>query len=229
MINKIILTILGALIGLTLYFGVWAVKYRLPPAPAALIDLRKSPVEEPYCVSFCASLADNPLGFPGHTYIVWSPSLAINLEKDHSLGFMPKHEKDQIRSLFAPVEGTVLDHVSGNLRNLDRLTVIVSKDDYLKSLLIASTWTQDGFCVGKRDCAAFVHHVASALHLRTQNPSYLFPQEYLCQLKRLNQPQVTQSCFWQGRTNYLQKASVLPALNSSFSLRSHQVKLTYTD
>jgi hypothetical protein len=186
MVRRVILAILSCLLGLGSYFAVWSVQYRLPAGPPEIVDLRRSASDVPYCVTFCASLADNPVGFPGHAYVVWSPSAKIDLERDHSLGFMPRKFEDQIPSLFAVVPGTVLDHAAGNFRNLDRLTVVVSRSDYLRSLAAASNWSADNFKAGKRDCTAFVQYVAASLGLETSNSAYAFPQDYLSRLKRLN-------------------------------------------
>ena len=53
----------------------WAVAYRLPRSADKTID-RRSPLSRrfgPACrLSFCAGLANNPHGFPGHAYVVWA-------------------------------------------------------------------------------------------------------------------------------------------------------------
>lgn len=204
---------LFGLLGLACYFAVWAVMYRFPVESAQTIDLRKSPADKPYCVSFCSSLADNPVGFPGHAYVVWSPSLTVNLCSDLSLGYMPRYFNDQIPSLFVPVKGALIERVKGNLRNLNRLSVIVSEKEYFTSLRLAHRWKTDDFKVGSHDCAAFSRYVASLLNLKTESSDYVYPQDYLSRLKRLNagtcRP-VSSGCF--------------PALSSSRPAQEHQGK-----
>jgi hypothetical protein len=186
MVRKVVVGIMAVAAGLACYFAVWAVKYRLPAEPVTTLDLRRSPSDAAFCVSFCASLADNPLGFPGHAYVVWSPSMKVDIGRDLSLAFMPRNYQDQIPSLFRTVKGVVMDHTKGNFRNLSRLTVIVSEADYLRSMQKASAWNADSFKAGNRDCAAFVQYVAAQLPLKTGSSTYLFPQEYLSRLKQIN-------------------------------------------
>lgn len=173
-------------LGVGCYLTAWAIRYRMPHAPCKTIDMRRSPTDLPRSVTFCAALADNPIGFPGHAYVVWSKGRIVRLDKDFSLGFMPRYFNDQPKSLIAEVPGIVLKNVKGNTRNLDMLTVIVSDFDFHRSLELAITWQYDSFRAGKRDCVAFTSYVAQSLGLKYHAPSFIYPQDFIHDLKTLN-------------------------------------------
>lgn len=181
--RRILIAFLVSLALLTAYLAAWAFNYRLPATPARVIDLRKLKSDRPKCVTLCASLASNPVGFPGHAYVIWSPTEKIDIENDLSMGFMPCYFKDQIPSLFKDVPGAVLENVKGNTRNLDQLTIIVSESDYEQSKLLAKEFSGSKFKTGERDCVSFVNFVAGRLGLKTSYHGFIFPQDYLKQLK----------------------------------------------
>src|SRR5579862_7032030 len=64
--------LLSTAMALLAYAAIWAVWYRIPVLAPETVDLRQWQTEKPYYVSFCAALASNPHGFPGHCYVVWS-------------------------------------------------------------------------------------------------------------------------------------------------------------
>lgn len=186
MLKAICRVLLVCFIGLACYMAIWSIRYRQPVGEPASIDLRNSASDRPFSITFCSSLADNPIGFPGHTYVVWSESRLVNLKKDHSLGYMPRNFRDQIPSLIMPVPGVLLDHVTGNTRNMNMLTVIVDEAEYQRTQALAAEWDESQFEVGKRDCVAFARYIASLLNLKSSTAAIMFPQDFLCQLKQLN-------------------------------------------
>lgn len=182
-------TIYASAVMLIVYLAAWGVIYRIPCTPAQIIDLRTSSSERPYYVNICAGLASNPHGFPGHAYLGWTEkSPSENIESLETAGYCPKYTKDQIPSVFRFVPGVLVKctGTAGNARNLDRLVVICSSDDYERSRNICKNWDSSNFQCGKRDCVALVNTVASALKLRTPNRINKYPQDYVRELKQLN-------------------------------------------
>lgn len=181
----LLLGVLPAL--LALYAGFWAFWYRLPAQPPKVIDRRSAKTDPAYCLTFCASLADNPHGFPGHCYVAWSQAPPRDLSSMESAGFVPRCRGDQIASLVAPVPGLLVNNAStGNTRNLDLIYVLVSFDTYRQTMQMRDTFKSGYFQVGVRDCVTFTNSIASMVGLNTPNTSYQFPQDYLRQLKALN-------------------------------------------
>jgi hypothetical protein len=161
------------------YALFWAVRYRIPHAPVAPVDMRRSASDTPYVIEFRASLASNQHGFPGHAYIVWGDG--------SSAGYVPRFSRDQIPSLYRTVPGFMqLDGAHWNRRNLNALVVLVSKPEYDRTKMIARNWNTSDFRVGKRDCVAFVDTIARTTSLRCPTARYVFPQDYVEQLKHLN-------------------------------------------
>lgn len=197
-LRKFARTVLTIVMGFALllgaYFSFWSVKYRVPCSPTKVLDHRNSPTDKPYCISFCASLANNPTGFPGHAYVVFSDSPNVDPEHDESYGQMPRLYKDQVKAIFKSVNGSVLKNIRGNTENLDRLTVMVSESDYRTVKSVVDMWSGLGgannFKVGQNDCVTFTNFVAVFLGLNTPFTNgargALYPQDYLRELKALN-------------------------------------------
>lgn len=189
---SVILTLKGLLI---VYLLCWAVVYRLPHSPPALVDHRASIHERPYYVAICAGLASNIHGFPGHGYVVWSESLPMNFSKCESRGFVPAKFGDQIPSLFRTVPGLLVSNATdGNLRNFDSVVVIVDKTTYDQSKQISRGWKADNFKVGSSDCVAYANSIALKLGLIVPKTSFKYPQDYIAQLKRLNRSESVVNC-----------------------------------
>src|SRR5277367_425542 len=74
-VRTMALTILIAIVLLAFYLTFWALSHRLMFSPPITIDRRASQIETPYYINICAALADNPVGFPGHCYVVWESAL----------------------------------------------------------------------------------------------------------------------------------------------------------
>ncbi|MBK9202920.1 MAG: hypothetical protein IPL73_10885 [Candidatus Obscuribacter sp.] len=54
------------------YAAWWGVAYRLPRAQDKTIDMRSVTYGQPRQLVFCAGLANNPHGYPGHAYVIWA-------------------------------------------------------------------------------------------------------------------------------------------------------------
>jgi hypothetical protein len=182
-------TISTSTILLTVYLGAWGAIYRIPCAPDQVIDLRSSKETTPYFVNICAGLASNTHGYPGHAYIGWTEKGAKeSIESMETAGYCPRFSRDQIPSLVQSVPGILVRSTgsSGNARNLTRLVVICSHEDYERTRAICKDWKCSSFQVGKRDCVTLVYTVSKALKLRTPPSAYKYPQDYVRELKQLN-------------------------------------------
>lgn len=177
---------------LIIYMVVWYIQYRLPSAPPEFVDLRTSSRDKPYYVCLCAALADNPHGFPGHSYVAFSGSLPFSLTEADSIGRVPCRFQDQARALFQPVPGMVMERAAqGNLRNFNALVAIVNEDTYERCRSRASLWQKQPFQVGKSDCVAFTNSIAESLNLTVPRKRLIYPQDYVKELKDLNCLSVT--------------------------------------
>jgi len=186
-VRAIAVTISIFVLLLASYLTFWALSYRQPTGSPLIIDRRASLSDKPYYISSCAALADNPVGFPGHCYVVWTSDLHEDFNSAQSAGYVPSHRFDQLPSLWTHVPGMVAKNcVRGNLRNLYVLTVIVDRADYEKTQLTCDSWKTDQFQAGVRDCVAFANAIASELDLATPATAYKYPQDYLRELKNLN-------------------------------------------
>ncbi|MDX1988074.1 MAG: hypothetical protein SFV17_15430 [Candidatus Obscuribacter sp.] len=172
---------------LIIYMVVWYFQYRLPAAPPRLIDLRSDSGEKPYYVCLCAALADNPHGFPGHSYVAFSRSLPCNLIEADSIGRVPCRFQDQASALFQPVPGMIMNKAApGNLRNFNALVAVVDENTYQRCLARVSLWQDCPFQVGKSDCVAFTNSIAAVLNLKLPSQRLVYPQDYVKELKDLN-------------------------------------------
>ncbi len=170
------------------YAAWWAVQYRLPPSPRCFIDLRKDCLQTPFYITFCASLATNPHGFPGHSYVVWSETPIWNNQNAEAFGFVPRYSKDQVTSVFRDVPGLLVHGASeGNLVNLDSLTVVVDKQKYYETRGLREKWDATVFRAGLHDCVSFLDFIAEDAGLAAPARRFSYPQDHLKQMKRLNQ------------------------------------------
>jgi hypothetical protein len=169
------------------YLVWWSIWYHRAAAAPVVIDRRPSNNAVRYCVSLCASLADNPLGFPGHCYVVWSIDPPADVLTAESAAFLPVKYLDQVPSLWTYVPGKVIDNAAkGNTDHLDMLSVFVSSDVYAKTQQLRNQWRTGKFRAGVRDCVAFTNAVASETGIPTPVISNMFPQDYIKKLKSLN-------------------------------------------
>jgi hypothetical protein len=188
--------LVGVRSGLTLMLLVlayalwWAVWYRLPAQPDQVVDLRKQSFQDACYITFCAGLADNPIGFPGHAYVVWSKTPNADALKAESVGFITQSYNDQFISPVVSVPGMLhYDAAQYNQRNLESLTVIVDPQTYQKTLLAREKWNNTPFKAIERDCLSFSTYIAQTAGLIIPEHRRLYPQDQLRQLKTLNKAQ----------------------------------------
>jgi hypothetical protein len=197
MIRLIVAIAALSLVCITGYAGWWFVWYRIPrPDGVKLIDLRApSDKSASRYITFCASLASNKHGFPGHAYVVWSgeslPSdwlVAARSDRLENAGYGPRNCGDQVKSVVYDVPGIIDAHgLRCNLRNLSTLTVIVNQAQYERTRQLRAKWDTSRFKAGDRDCVAFVDYIAKDIGLSIPPRNILlFPQDHLAQMKALN-------------------------------------------
>jgi hypothetical protein len=172
---------------LTVYLLAWGVVYRLPHEPSLIVDMRADKSGAPRYVAVCAALAANQHGFPGHAYAVWSESLPIDLNLAQSIGYVPSRGCDQIPSLWRVVPGMLVERAADdNQRNLNAVIAIVDQNTYENSFQKCKSFNSGSFKVGSSDCVAFANSIATDIGLKTSNPRFRYPQDYIEQLKSLN-------------------------------------------
>lgn len=178
---------LTVLSGLVFYLTWWAIWYRLPATDDEVIDMREAREDHACYITFCASLASNPHGFPGHAYVVWRTDPCADYLHGQARGYVPRYAGDQIRSLYTSVPGLLVEAASrDNMRNLETLTVIVDGKTYERTCRLASQWDANNFRAGDRDCVAFVDFVAKDIGLATFRPGFQYPRDHIRTLKSLN-------------------------------------------
>jgi hypothetical protein len=178
---------LTALSALVVYMAWWAVWYRLPATACDVVDLRTTRLETPCYITFCASLASNPHGFPGHAYVVWRKDQTADILSAFATGYVPLNPGDQIRSLYACVPGLLVPKASqNNMRNLETLTVIVDPKTYERTRRLTSAWQATDFKAGSRDCVSFVDFIAKDIGLTTFRPGFEYPRDHIRRLQQLN-------------------------------------------
>jgi hypothetical protein len=166
----------------------WAVIYRVPPSPRGFVDLRRDPSETAFYITFCASLATNPHGFPGHSYVVWSRTPSWEQQNAEAFGFVPRYSRDQFASVFRYVPGLMVPGASeGNMANLDALTVIVDRQKYEETMSLREKWDSTTFRAGLHDCVSFMDFIAQDAGLKVPERKFSYPQDHLKQMKALNQ------------------------------------------
>jgi len=182
-----ILSVLGFFLAIGLYFGFWAAWYRIPAQPPKTIDLRKSPSQSPRYLTFCAGLAGNPHGFPGHAYVVWSKIPDADPLKADSIGFIPQQYNDQFISPFVTVRGMLHYHAAlYNQRNLETFTVVVDPETYEKTIAARNKWENTDFHAVSRDCVSFTTAIAETAGVKVPQPRCMYPQDQIRQFKILN-------------------------------------------
>jgi hypothetical protein len=172
------LTIVGIVVAYGVGWGVW---YRMPRGADEVVDLRRS-----RHVIFCAALANNTHGFPGHAYVAWTADQNCDLKRADSIGFVPRYADVIVPSLYKSVPGLLMPGAHDNYRNLDKLTVIVDPATFERSRKLCNNWNQSNFQTGVRDCCAFTKLIAKDIGLKTPDKSYIYPQDYISELKLLN-------------------------------------------
>jgi len=189
-----ILAPLVATIPLTLnmYAAWWALQYRMAPVGGnQVIDMRLAKSQSPHYITFCAALANNPHGFPGHAMVVWSKTADWNRVDSETTGFVPSYSRDQLASLFTSVPGLLVHGKAGSMINPDAITVIVDEAEYEKTKKMRYQWNPALFRTGVRDCVAFVDFIAQDVGLMAPSDKFTFPQDHIKKLKLLNTKSLT--------------------------------------
>lgn len=182
----------GALIFCLLlaYTAWWAVWYRIPASPKRTVDLRQNQLQPARYISFCAGLASNPVGFPGHAYVNWSGEADTLPGPSGSIGYIPQKFNDQVVSVFTTVPGMLHQNaLMYNQRNLDSLTVVVSPETYNHTLIVRDRWNTGSFKAGSHDCVSFVLYIAQEAGLVVPKDRCFYPQDQIKVLKELNRNQ----------------------------------------
>lgn len=169
------------------YAAWWAYEYRQPAGPHAVVDLRTVATEKAYYLTFCAGLASNFHGFPGHAYVNWSEKPGVTTSADESVGYITSKYNDQFVAPFMAVPGTLhYDAQMYNQRNLDCLTVIVDAKTYRRTRQERTTWDTSNFKAGTYDCVAFTNYIARKAGLIVPDGNSRYPQDHIKLLKKLN-------------------------------------------
>ncbi len=176
----------------------WGIVYRLPRSADKVVDLRtnKASSQGARRIFFCAGLANNPHGFPGHAYVVWSKNLAAsvavsageaNFKDCETLGYCPHDFWSIVPSVYTAVPGVVDDRASsGNDRNVERLIVLVDDAAFERSREACRRWDATNFRTGSRDCCAFIDFVATEIGLAVPRAQFSYPHDHILKLKTLN-------------------------------------------
>lgn len=180
----------ASILALLFYLVVWGIVYRVPCSSAEELDLRSSGLYAPqYYIVFCASLASNSHGFPGHAFIAWCDNgRPDEFDAMETTGYCPRFSKDQIPSLYTDVPGIMVCRKAGagSCRNVDKLIVCVDKPAFEESRRLSQEWSCSKFRVGEVDCVAFANAVAKSIHLNTPCSDRKYPQDYIRELKACN-------------------------------------------
>jgi hypothetical protein len=205
------------LVGYTCWWYVW---YRLPGQPDKVTDLRSYPAQGAYYVTFCAGLADNPIGFPGHAYVVWSEKPHTDPLKADSVGYITQSYNDQFVSPILPVPGRLHRNAAlYNQRNIENLTAVVDQKTYRKTLDARENWNTSNFKALQHDCLSFTTYIAQSAGLNIPKQRCLYPQDQIRQLKALNQSKspepVAASILNSNSTNKPAATSILEANHAS--------------
>ena len=139
-----------------------------------------------------ATLADNPLGFPGHAYVVWRNSPDDRPIQAESVGYITQHYSDQFISPLVSVPGQLCcAPAQFEPSNLERLTVLVDSQTYQATLEARKKWNTAKFKAAQHDCLSFTTYIARTAGLVIPEYRCLYPQDQLCQLKQLNPQNVS--------------------------------------
>ncbi len=169
------------------YAAWWGVAYRLPRAQDKTIDMRSVTYGQPRQLVFCAGLANNPHGYPGHAYVIWPDADKPITDSTETLGYCPAEFWSIVPSVYEPVAGVVDERAAtGNGRNVERLIVWVDQKTFDHTRRLARQWDNKGFRTGSRDCCAFVDYIAQGAGLSVPVQKYLYPHDHIHLLKELN-------------------------------------------
>ncbi|MBS1990687.1 MAG: hypothetical protein JSS83_09235 [Cyanobacteria bacterium SZAS LIN-3] len=182
-----VIAMVSLVLAIASYAAYWYAWYRISALPPKIVDLRKPPYHGTRYLTFCAGLAGNPHGFPGHAYVVWSKTNKEDPLQADSIGFIPKKYNDQFISPLVTVPGMLHYHAAlYNQRNLESLTVIVDPETFDKTIAERNKWEDTDFHALTRDCLSFTTHIARTAGLKVPTNRCMYPQDQIRALKSLN-------------------------------------------
>lgn len=98
------------------YFLWWRTVHYVKEAKTVVVDLRRKgtgsfnenatdPAPPTHYIAFCSRFSENPVGFPGHGFVLWSQQWppAPELHLCETAGYYPRKALDQIVALVTPV------------------------------------------------------------------------------------------------------------------------------
>lgn len=159
------------------------------PDEAVVVELEPDKSQPRYVV-FCSRFSGNPVGIPGHCFVVWTESLPVkDLNEVESYGFFPTKYTDQFISFFKGVPSTLVSEpVSPNPEALSfNVVAFVSPDLFTRSKSRLKKWKETDFKLGSTDCIGFAEDIASTIGLKTPGRTFDYPQDYINKLRELNQ------------------------------------------
>lgn len=187
------------------YFAWWRTAYFVKVSRTVVVDMRQkdsgtfkekaitasqTALEAKHFVAFCSRFSENPIGFPGHGFVLWSKQWppARELVQCDTSGFYPCRAADQFAALFTPVNGAfVKEPRCPDPECVEyALVVAVDKDVYERSHKVREQWRTARFKVFESDCVNFVDAVAATIGLERPARATLFPQDYVVRLRELN-------------------------------------------
>ncbi len=168
---------------------VWIATHRQAPSEKRVVDLRVTSRQQPHYLLFCCRLSDNPTGFPGHCFVIWTSTPVMpELVSSDSAGFFPARRKDQLKSIYQAVPSLIVaEPAARSIRCLDcTLAAIVDPERAKQTQRLRKVWQRRSFRLGTSDCVTFCHNIATVIGLATPSPRYRFPQDYVRELKWMN-------------------------------------------
>lgn len=206
--SKILFSLAALLLlatGVCAYFAWWRAAYFVKVARTVVVDMRQkdngsfqekatdhnqTALEAKHFVAFCSRFSENPIGFPGHDFVLWSnqwPPAPLLTQCDTS-GFYPYRATDQVAALFTPVSGAfVKEPRCPNPECVEyALVAAVDEEAYERSQKVRDQWQKAKFKVFDSDCVSFVDAVAATIGLQRPARATLFPQDYVSRLRELN-------------------------------------------
>lgn len=171
------------------------------------------PRDATHYVAFCSRFSENPVGFPGHGFVLWSQQWPPpQLRLCDTSGRYPCEAFDQFVALVTPVNGTfVKEPLSSHPECVEySLVAVVDAEDFERSLQVRDQWRHRKFKVFESDCVNFVDAIAATLALERPARATLFPQDYVGHLRELNAGKSVRD---------LNTGKTLPDLNTGKAMR----------
>lgn len=186
---KFAAALLFVLLLVVLLISIYLAWWNISHASTSARVFKRNGSQSKYFLSFCSRMSNNPIGFPGHGFVIWSNSIPTdNLAQYKTAGFFPYYQSDQPTAIFTEVRGVLVkEPVSKQLTSLDMgLCVQVDQRTFSESLRVRNSWVDRRFKVGTSDCVSFLNEIAKTAKLNTPDCNYVFPQDYVRALKVRN-------------------------------------------